>query len=128
MFRSLDFIYTPTGDVDAAVTYYVDVLGGSLDFNIQGMGTRAARVDLTEGGPAILLTAHLSGERPILVYRVDDYAAATAALRAQGVSLHELEIPHGPCASFVAEGDQRFAVYELVRPDANEHFSGRIDG
>ena len=49
------------------------------------------------------------------------------ALRASGVQLHELEIPHGPCASFVAEGDQRFAIYELVRPDANAHFSGRID-
>jgi hypothetical protein len=41
--------------------------------------------------------------------------------------LIELEIPHGPCASFRAEGGQRLAVYELVRPEANAHFAGRID-
>jgi hypothetical protein len=39
----------------------------------------------------------------------------------------ELEIPHGPCASFRAPGGQRFAVYELVRPGAAEYFTGRID-
>jgi catechol 2,3-dioxygenase-like lactoylglutathione lyase family enzyme len=127
VFKSLDFIYTPTSDVDAAAAFYVGHLGGRLDFKINGMGTTVARVDVSPDGPAILLTGHLTGERPILVYRVDDYAAATAELRAAGVDLHELEIPHGPCASFVATGDQRLAIYELVRPDANSHFSGRFD-
>ncbi|MBA3655492.1 MAG: hypothetical protein H0W70_15020 [Actinobacteria bacterium] len=127
MFESLDFIYTPTADVDAAAAFYVDVLGGRLNFKINAMGTTVARIDLDDRGPAILLTAHLQGERPILVYRVDDYARTTDALKADGVALTELEIPHGPCASFVAEGGQRLAVYELVRPEANDHFSGRID-
>jgi hypothetical protein len=79
-------------------------------------------------GPAILLSGHLQGTSPILVYRVDDYAAAVARLRASGVlGLDELEIPHGPCASFDAPGGQRLAVYQLVRPQAAEHFAGRID-
>jgi catechol 2,3-dioxygenase-like lactoylglutathione lyase family enzyme len=127
VFESLDFVYTPTADVDAASAFYVDVLGGRLDFKVRAMDTTVASVILAEGGPAILLTGHLRGERPILVYRVADYAAVTAQLRRRGVDLHELEIPHGPCASFVADGGQRLAVYELVRPEAVEHFSGRID-
>jgi len=127
IFESLDFVYTPTADVDAAARHYVDVLGAHLDFKINAMGTTVARVDVNDGGPAILLSQHVHGERPILVYRVADYDAAAAELRSKGVELRELEIPHGPCASFRLEGDQRYAIYELVRPDANQHFSGRID-
>ena len=76
----------------------------------------------------VVVRGTLQGSAPILIYRVDDYAAAVAQLRAAGVlELHELEIPHGPCASFRALGGQRLAVYELVRPHADEHFAGRID-
>jgi hypothetical protein len=87
-----------------------------------------ARLRVTDGGPAILLSGHLDGTAPILVYRVDDYAEAVAALRGGGVSeLHEIEIPHGPCATFRAPGGQRLAVYELRRPKVDRHFEGRID-
>ena len=52
-----------------------------------------------------------------------------ADLRAHGITdIEELEIPHGPCASFRAPGGQRMAVYQLVRPGADAHFAGRIDG
>jgi hypothetical protein len=61
------------------------------------------------------------------VYRVEDYTATVGQLRGRGVTLHELEIPHGPCASFAAEGGQRYAVYQLVRPEAVHLFDGRID-
>jgi len=48
-------------------------------------------------------------------------------LRERGITLHELEIPHGPCASFTGEDGQRFAVYELIRSEAVSFFDGRID-
>ena len=90
--------------------------------------TTVACLALSGVGPAILLSGHLQGTTPILVYRVDDYAAAVAQLRASGVlGLHELEIPHGPCASFDAPGGQRLAVYQLVRTQAAERFAGHID-
>ena len=127
MFASLDFVYVPTEDVDAAVRSYVDGLGAVLVWKVRGMGTTVACLRVSEGGPLVLLAGHLHGDVPILVHRVESYAVTTDALRAGGVELHELEIPHGPCASFVAEGGQRFAVYELVRPDAATHFDGRID-
>src|SRR5262245_47646575 len=128
MFRSLDFVYVPTDDVDAAVRFYVDALGAELVFFIRAMDTTVANVRFAEEGPAILLSGHLHGERPVLIYRVDDYESTVDELKAQGArDLVELEIPHGPCASFRAEGGQRYAVYELVRPGADEHFAGRID-
>lgn len=127
MFGSLDFVYVPTADVDATASHYVDGLGAELVWKVRGMGTTVACLKVSESGPAVLLSGHLEGPTPILVYRVDDYQATIAALRANGVDLHELEIPHGPCASFTAEGGQRYAVYELVRPEAASHFVGRID-
>jgi hypothetical protein len=79
-------------------------------------------------GPAILLSGHLEGTVPILIYRVTDYASALERLRAAGIEgLHELEIPQGPCASFLAPGGQRLAVYELARPFMAHRFDGRID-
>lgn len=128
MFGSLDFIYTPTTDVDAAAAHYRDALGAELVFKVRAMGTTVAALRLgDDDAPLVLLAGHIHGERPVLVYRVADYAAATEALRAAGIELDELEIPHGPCAAFRAVGDQRFAVYELTRPEAEQHFIGRFD-
>ena len=128
MFLSLDFVYVPTADVDATAAQYVEVLGASLEWKVRGMGTVVACLRLTATEPAVLLSGHLQGETPILVYRVDDYAETVRRLRARGMGqIRELEIPHGPCASFVAPGGQRYAIYELVRPGAADHFAGRID-
>ncbi|HEX8771594.1 MAG TPA: hypothetical protein VF711_12580 [Acidimicrobiales bacterium] len=128
MFLSLDFVYVPTADVSATATRYVEVFGAELQWNVSGMGTRVACLRLSETGPALLLSGHLEGETPILVYRVADYTATVTALRATGSGeITELEIPQGPCASFRADGGQRYAVYELVRPGVDEHFAGRFD-
>jgi hypothetical protein len=127
-FLSLDFIYVPTADVDVTVDHYVAVLGGRLRWKVRGMGTVVACVTLAGAGPAILLSGHLEGDVPVLVYRVADYAASVAGLRTAGADqLHELEIPYGPCAAFRAAGGQRYAVYEVVRPEAATWFDGRID-
>jgi hypothetical protein len=103
------------------------VLGAELVWKVRGMGTTVACLRVGEPGPAILLSGHLHGTSPILVYRVEDYAATARQLRERGMTLHELEIPHGPCASFTAGGGQRYAVYQLVRPEAIHFFEGRID-
>ena len=127
MFLSLDFVYTPTHDIDTAIAQHVDGFGAELEWKVRGMGTVVAYLRVSDMGPKILLSEHLDGTTPILVYRVADYAAAVAQLRGAGIDMRELEIPHGPCASFGTSNDQRFAVYELVRPDAMTHFDGRFD-
>lgn len=128
VFVSLDYVYVPTPDVDAAARRYVDAFGARLVWKVRGMGTVVACLRIAEEGPAILLSGHLEGENPVLVYRVEDYGQSVAALRAGGIApITELEIPHGPCASFRAPGGQRYAIYELARPEAASHFDGRFD-
>ncbi|MBI4021345.1 MAG: hypothetical protein HY369_03815 [Candidatus Aenigmarchaeota archaeon] len=56
-----------------------------------------------------------------------NFKKSLAALKAAGLKDRELEIPHGPCYSFEAAGGQRFAIYELQRPQVNEFFRGRAD-
>jgi len=127
-FQQLDYLYTPSTDVAADVRYFVDVLGARLAFAIEGMGARVAMVELASGPPSVLLADHLDGERPILVYRVDDLKKAAAELKKRGAKkLHSLEIPMGPCSSFVTPTGHRIALYELARPGVLEHFMGRKD-
>ena len=127
MFGSLDYIYVPAADVDAEARRYAETLGAELAWKVRAMGTTVACLRVTEAGPAILLSGHLQGPGAILVYRVENYATTVGRLREQGITVHELEIPHGPCATFTMEAGQRYAVYQLTRPDAVHLFDGRID-
>jgi len=127
-FEQLDFLYTPSHDVAADVAYFTEVLGGRVRFAIEAMGTRVAAIELTAGPPLVLLTDHLEGDRPILVYRVDDLRGAMAELESRGWEREpSLEIPHGPCCSFRTPGGHRIALYQLIRPEAAAHFDGRRD-
>ena len=127
MFGSLDYIYLPAADVDDEVVRYVETAGADLVWKVRAMGTTVACLRVGESGPAILLSGHLQGTSPILVYQVQDYAGTVAQLRQRNVTLRELEIPHGPCATFTMGTGQRYAVYQLVRPSAVHQFDGRID-
>jgi hypothetical protein len=127
-FDQLDFLYVPSRDVAADLGFFADVLGGRVVFAIDAMGTRVAAVALTEEPPLLLLTDHLEGERPILVYRVTDLAAALDELEGRGWSReHRFEIPQGPCCSFRTPGGHRVALYQLTRPEVAGHFEGRRD-
>jgi catechol 2,3-dioxygenase-like lactoylglutathione lyase family enzyme len=127
-FESLDYVYAPSRDVARDLAWFTDVLGGRVVFAIEAMGTCVAMVELTAGPPRILLADHLEGEAPILVYRVPDLGRALDDLAARGWQrAGTLEIPQGPCCSFVAPGGQRIALYQLTRPDVVRHFEGRRD-
>lgn len=127
-FESLDFVYMPSRDVAADMAHFTDVLGGRLIFAVEGMGTRVAMVELTEGPPRVLLAGHLEGDQPVLVYRVADLKAAMRELAARGWHREStFEIPHGPVCPFQTPGGHRLAIYELARPEVGEHFEGRRD-
>jgi len=127
-FAQLDFLYCPSEDVAAEVMYLTGVLDGELVFAIESGGTRVAAVRLTAGPPLFLLADHVEGERPILIYRVEDLPAALAELEARGWNrAGTLEIPHGPCCSFRSPGGHRLALYQLTRPEVSAHFEGRRD-
>jgi hypothetical protein len=127
-FGQLDFLYTPSADVVADCRYFREVLGAEIVFAIEAMGTKVAMIRLSGEGPAILLTDHLDGDRPILVYRVENLADAVAALEARGWPRGRLlELPPGPACSFETPGGHRLALYELSRPIVLESFAGRRD-
>jgi hypothetical protein len=127
-FLQLEYLYTPSRDVARDAQLFVDLLGANIVFAVEGMGARVAMLQLTEKPPHVLLTDHLSGERPIYIYRVDDLRKATAALRKRGVKNEaKVEIPMGPCISFATASGHRIAVYEASRPGVLEHFLGRRD-
>lgn len=127
-FQSLDFVYMPSGDVASDMAYFTDVLGGRLVFAVEGMGTRVAMVELTPAPPMILLAGHLEGDQPVLVYRVDDLQNAMRELEGRSWQREPtFEIPHGPVCPFRTPGGHRLAIYQLIRPEAGEHFEGRRD-
>ena len=124
----LDFLYTPSRDVAGDMADLVDGFGATVIFAIEDSGIRVAMLELTDGPPRILLTDHVDGDRPILVYRVEDHAAATAELRARGwTPERSLEIPQGPVSSYRSRGGHRIALYQSVRPTVLAHFAGRRD-
>jgi hypothetical protein len=124
---SLDFLYTPSGDVAADARYFVDVLGAELGFAIEDGGVRVAMVSFG-GPPAILLTDHLEGDRPIHLFAVGDLAEARHELEGRGWQ-HEraVELPPGPAITFRTPGGLRLAIYEPSRPFVIESFRGRHD-
>ena len=127
-FEQLDFLYVPSRDVAGDLAFFSDVLGGRVVFAIDSMGTRVAAVRLTEDPPLVLLTDHLEGDRPILVYRVPDLETALTQLEGRGWRReHTFEIPHGPICSFESPSGHRVAVYQLTRPEVGAHFEGRRD-
>jgi hypothetical protein len=127
-FLGLDFVYMPSRDVAADMAYFTDVLGGRLVFAVEGMGTQVAMVELTEAPPRVLLAGHLEGDQPVLVYRVEDLETAMRELEERGWQRESsFEIPHGPVCPFRTPGGHRLAIYQLVRPEAGEHFEGRRD-
>jgi hypothetical protein len=125
---ALDVLYVPSRDVEADVRFYRDTLGGRVVFAIEAMGTRVAEIALAPQGPRLLLADHLSGDAPVLLHRVSDLDQTLAELAMRGLTLEtHVELPLGPCATFRSPGGQRLGLYQLTRPQVDEHFAGRAD-
>jgi hypothetical protein len=125
--EALDFLYTPSRDVAADTAELTEMLGGRVIFAIEDGGVRVAMIEVA-GAPRLLLTDHLDGDSPILVYRVADLRAAQGDLARRGwTAERSLEIPQGPCSSFRSAGGHRIALYQASRPQVLGHFEGRRD-
>ena len=128
MFEQLDYIYSPCADVPGETRYLEETLGARVVFAIDGMGARVAMLERGSAPPHLLLADHLDGERPVLVFRVDDLAAAAETLQGRGWRAGtRLEIPQGPVCSFQTPSGERLAIYQLTRPGVIESFAGRRD-
>jgi catechol 2,3-dioxygenase-like lactoylglutathione lyase family enzyme len=126
--EALDLLYVPSRDVEADRDFYRDVLGAEVVFAIEAMGTRVAEVSVSPEGPRLVLADHLTGEAPVLLHRVSDLGETLAQLTERGLRPERrVELPLGPCATFRSPGGQRLGLYELTRPQVDEHFAGRAD-
>jgi hypothetical protein len=124
---SLDFIYCPSIDAAADLAHWTERLGAEAVFAVERFDTRVACVE-PGAGPAVLFAEHLQGDRPILLYRVEDLASAVEELRAHEVEVGErFEFPYGEGAELRNPGPQRVAVYERSRPDRGDSLRGRRD-
>jgi predicted enzyme related to lactoylglutathione lyase len=128
-FESLDYLYLPAPEIEAAIAFYTNGLGGELLWRVRDGRTWVAAVRLTETGPVTLLANHLEPGHGLLVYRVRSLDQTRRKLEEHGWSVdgEPFELPQGPCLVFRDPGGQRLAVYELVRPGMDEHFQGRFD-
>jgi len=124
----LDFVYCPSADAAADLAYWTERLGAAPVFAVERFGTRVACVEPDPGGPAVLFAEHLEGDRPVLLHRVDDLAAALAHLGERGVRAHEVfEFPYGEGAELELPGPQRVAVYARTRRERGDSLRGRLD-
>ena len=126
--EALDLLYVPSRDVEADVRFYRDVFGARVIFAIDAMGARVAEVAIAPKGPRVVLADHLPGTSPILLHRVTDLDKTLADLSNRGLQLEaRVELPLGPCATLRSPGGQRLGLYQLTRPEVDEHFLGRAD-
>ena len=124
---SLDFVYCPSIDAAADLAHWTEHLGAVAVFAVERFETRVACVEPGDG-PAVLFAEHLEGDRPILLYRVDDLTSATVELRARGVEVGDtFEFPFGEGAELTNPGPQRAAIYERNRADRGDSLRGRRD-
>jgi predicted enzyme related to lactoylglutathione lyase len=128
-FESLDYVYVPAPDFDAAQQFYTAVLGGVLRWRIRDGGVTVAAVQLSDTGPLVLLASHLAPRTTILIYRVVNLRTARQhLLDARWADLDEpFQIPQGPCLVFRDPSGQQLAVYERTRPHVERSFDGRFD-
>ena len=127
MLGSLDFVYCPSRDAAADLAHWTERLGATTVFAVERFETRVACVE-TGDGPAVLFAEHLAGDRPVLLFRVDDLAAATADLQGRGVEVGQpFEFPYGEGVELVNPGPQRTAIYARTRPDRGASLRGRRD-
>jgi hypothetical protein len=123
----LDFVYCPSRDAAADLVHWTERLGATAVFAVERFGTRVACVEPGDG-PAVLFAEHLEGDRPVLLYRVDDLDAASQQLREQGVEVSDtFEFPFGEGVELTNPGPQRVAIYARTRAERGASLRGRRD-
>ena len=71
LFESLDFLYVPAPDIEAAIGYYTGVLGSKLLWKIHTFGVWVACIQVSDSGPLLLLADHIKKNDMIMIYRVN---------------------------------------------------------
>jgi catechol 2,3-dioxygenase-like lactoylglutathione lyase family enzyme len=129
LLESLDYLYVPAPDFEAAVAFYTGTLGGQLRWRIRHGSAWVAAVRLADASPLVLLANHLEPGQLLPIYRTRSLTEVQHALSNANWAVEGsvFELPPGPCLIFRDPGGQRVAVYQRVRPEVEAGFEGRFD-
>jgi catechol 2,3-dioxygenase-like lactoylglutathione lyase family enzyme len=70
LFESLDFLYVPAPDIDAAIGYYTGVLGSKLLWKIHAFGEWEACIQVSGSRPLLLLADYIKKNDLIMIHLV----------------------------------------------------------
>ena len=128
MFGPLDFVYLPEPRRGRRPRALDRAPVASAVFAVERFDTRVAMRRRSATGPAVLFAEHLEGDRPVLLYRVDDLGRGHRDLPRRGVEVGErFEFPYGEAVELISPGPQRVAIYERTRADRGDSLRGRRD-
>lgn len=126
MEMKLELVPVPVTDVDAAITFYRDKLGFSLDHD-HAVSDDVRFVQLTPQGSACSIafgkgiTPMKPGSQQALQVVVDDAAATRQALLDNGVEASELDVqPWGTFVYFTDPDGNGWAVQQLPERGAGQ--------
>jgi hypothetical protein len=115
----LRFLYIGSDDTERDLAVWLAMPGATLRWRFQAFAADVAAVDL--GAPPLVLVAdHRPSGSVLPIYAVDDLAAATAELSANGWS-HELGpmgTPEGPATVLHNASGTHVALLQVDRPGA----------
>lgn len=139
LFTAIDHVGVAVADLDAAITFYRDVLGMALvhEESNPDQGVREAMMAVGDSGSFVQLLAPLAPDSPIgkfldrngpglqqVACRVDDIEAVSETLRSRGLRLL-YDTPRrgtaGAWINFVHPKDVGGVLLELVQPPAATH-------
>jgi glyoxylase I family protein len=109
-------------DVGAALSFYIDVLGGTVRHDRPEFGFGGAWIDLGASQLHLLEAATPPALGEHFAIQVDDLAATVAELRGRGVKVNDPS-PVGPgLQTFVSDpAGNTVELYELVGTDTTAH-------
>ncbi|HYP48106.1 MAG TPA: VOC family protein [Thermoleophilaceae bacterium] len=120
----VDFVCIPTTDLEAAMTFYGDVLGLERSSVWQGSGTDPVGAEFETGSLTLALLNNaalgidFSPSNVPIALRVDDVEAARSELESRGVSFDADTLDSGVChqAFFKDPDGNRLALHHRYAP------------
>jgi predicted enzyme related to lactoylglutathione lyase len=115
----LKYLYVGSRRFPEDARYYKEVLGGQELWSFEKFGARVAAFRLAEG-PLVLIADHRPAPSCMPVFAVERLGETLAELQSRGwePTAGPIEIPDGPCFTFVDPSGNELAVFGNVRPDA----------
>lgn len=121
LFSKIAFLYVGSSEFEADLHFYRDTLGAQLVWGFDRFGAKVAAFNLGDG-PLLLIADHLDSPSTMPILEVDDLEQAISTLRQRDWQYERgpIEMPNGPCYIFRDPSENRYGIFQDVRPLAME--------